>query len=282
MASRYSVTGKLGAITVRGAKLTSNIVEAVTSAKLSMSTGEVTQLDLTIVDDDKLTLMGSGLFSAGSTTVAGSLLTYDDLKLEVRAIELSPRGADHSLKITARSLGANNIKRWRSALIRKNISATQFAALAAKHAGLKFVGKATPVRSSVARGSGENAWDTLQRLAQESHYLCFEVAGTLYFGPPSWLPLYLTELPVTWKGAATDDSIDALPTCRRSGDDASYARSVSVNLRGALGASARPGMGLRLAGVPGFTGLYMVDSVDMPLADGAPVTVSAVTPVNPT
>lgn len=279
----YSLDGRLGNVIVRGAKLRGNIVEAVTSATLSLSSTEATQLDLTLIDDG-WDVLRSGLFDAGTPSKAGSRCDFGDLDLEVRAIEVAPRGVDHAIRITARSLGVGKLKRARGPLIRKNLTPTQFVKLEAKRAGLRCVGQPSTKRKAIARQSGkdaESSWDTCQRLAKELGYVCFEAAGVLYFGRPTWLVQRTKELRVEWKGKRTDGAIDAIPTCRRSGDDPKNRATVDASLRGKLGELARPGMALVLDGVPTFDGRYMVNTVTIPLAEGTPVSVSAGTPENP-
>ena len=279
----YSLDGRLGNLIVRGARLKGNVADSVTSATLSLSSSEATQLDLTLIDEG-WEVLRSGLFSAGTPTKAGSRCDYGDLDLEVRAIEVAPRGVDNALRITARSLGVGKLKRARGALIRKNLTPSQFVKLEAKRAGLKCIAQPSPKRKAIARQTGKDAetsWDTCQRLAKELGYVCFEAADVLYFGQPTWLTRRTKELRVEWKGKNTDDAIDALPTCRRSGDDRKNVATVEAMLRGDLGEDARPGMALILDGVPTFDGRYMVDDVVLPLAEGAAATVSASTPENP-
>lgn len=279
----YSVTGRLGNLYVRGAKLKGEIAEAVTGASLSLSSSEVTQLTLTVVDNG-FDLLDSRLFDAGTPSARGSHVAYGNLNLECRAVEVGARGSDNVLTITARSVGASKLKRERGPLIRRGLSPTAFAALEAKGAGLRFVGQPSAERKAISRQTGdqpETSWDTCQRLAQELGYVCFEAADVLYFGKPTWLVGRAQTLRVTWKGRRTDDSIDALPTCRRTGDDPKNLATVEAALRGKLGEAALPGMALVLDGVPTFDGRYMVDAVALDLAEGAPVTVSASTPINP-
>lgn len=277
---RYSLEGRLGQLIVRGGRLRADIAESVTGASLSLSSSEVTQLTLTIVDND-FDVLRSGLFSAGTPSKRGSRCDYGGLDLEVRAIEVAARGRDNVLTITARSVGAGNAKRKRGAHVRKNLTPTQYVALGAKAAGLKFTGQPSAKRKVIARKKDESEWDTWQRLAQELGYVCFEAAGRVYFGKPTWLIDKTKTLRVAWKGASTGDAIDELPNCRRSGDDAKRAAQVTAKLRGDLGEDALPGMRFVLDGIPTFDGAYMVDSVTMDLAEGAAAQVSASTPINP-
>jgi murein DD-endopeptidase MepM/ murein hydrolase activator NlpD len=278
---RFSTNGRIGSVVVSGQRLKANVVENVLKADLSMSTTEVTQLTLSIREDDDFTLTKSGLFYAGSPTTAGTRITYADLEFEVRAIGLGPRGRDHALDVTARSWGAGILRRQRGARVRKNLSPTDYAKLAAKSAGLKFVGQVTARRKAIPRQSDENEWTTLQRLAGEIGGVCFEAAGTLYFGQPTYLITKTKQVPVTWRGKSTGDELDELPVCRRSGDDAKGLATVVAKMRGPVAEQARPGMGMPVSGVPKFEARYMVTNIDVSLADGAPVVVSGATAINP-
>lgn len=283
----YSLDGRLGKITARGAKLTGNIAEAVTSASLSLSTSEVSELRLSVLDSPDFELLDSGLFAPGSPRKRGSQLDYAGLHFEVRAVEVSATSENPRIDVTARSIGTGNLKRARGPLVRKKISPTQFAKIEAREAGLKFVGQQSAKRGSIRRQAGdtpETSWDTLQRLASELGYVCFESVGTLYFGKPRWLTERddRLEYRVKWKGERTDDGLDALPRCRRSGDDAKRLATIELLLRGTAGDDVLPGMVAVLDGVPTFDGAYLIDRVELPLAEGGVATVSASTPINPT
>lgn len=285
MARRYTLDGRLGEVRVGGSKLTVDVAERVTSASVSLSSSEVTQFTMALVEGDDFPVLRSGIFLAGTPTSPGSSCDYAGLALEVRAIELAERGSDHVLTITARSAGAGRMRRARSHVVRRDLSPTEFVRLEAKAAGLAYVGQPSARRKTIARkadkGSRETSWDTCQRLAEELGYLCFEVAGTLYFARPTWLAAREGALAVAWAGRQTSDDLDKLPRCRRSGDDKRRFATVELETRGTLGNTALPGMGLVLAGVPTFDGRYMVDTVTIPLAESAPVTIGASTPTNP-
>jgi murein DD-endopeptidase MepM/ murein hydrolase activator NlpD len=279
--ARFTTDGRIGDVLVVGNKLKANVVENVLKADVSMSSSEVTQLRLSIREDEDFTLTKSGLFVAGSPTTTGSAITYGDLEFEVRAIDIAPRGTDHALDVTARSWGAGILRRQRGARVRRNLSPTDYAALAAKSADLEFVGQPTGKRKAIPRQKNDSEWQTLQRLASEIGGVCFEAAGVLYFGQPTYLIEHTEQVVVDWKGKDTDESIDALPTCRRSGDDEKGLATVSVPMRGPVSEQARPGMSMPLSGIPKFEGRYMVTDVNMSLADGSPVVVSAATAINP-
>lgn len=276
----YSLEGRIGRLIVRGGRLRADVAASITSASVALSSQEVTQLDLALVDND-FDIARSGLFTPGSRTTRGSRCDYGGLALEVRAVELAPRGEDNILRVTARSVGAGNARRMRGHRVRRKLSPTQYVQLGAKEAGLKFVGQPSAQRNAIARQKDESEWDTWQRLAVELGYYCFEVAGTVYFGKPTWLIDHTKTLRVAWKGRQTGAGIDALPVCRRSGDDAKRAATITAQLRGRLGEDALPGMRYVQHGIPLFDGAYMVDNVTLPLGENQPATVTAVTPINP-
>lgn len=277
----YSLDGRLGRLIVRGGRLRADVADRVVAASLSMTTDEVTQLDVTLLEDERFTLLRSGLFEAGTETRAGSRCDYGGLALEVRAVEVYERGADHALRVTARSLGAGRLRRERGPSVRRKLSPTQFAELEARQAGLRFVGQPSERRPMVQRRKDETAWEHLQRLAESLQYVCFEAAGTVYFGKPTWLVGKLDTLRVTWAGDRTSDDLDALPRCRRSADSQKRVVEVTAMLRGDLGERALPGMALQLAGVPSFEGRYLVNQVSLNLGEGEAAEVVASTPVNP-
>lgn len=286
----FTLEGRLGKLIARGAKLRQGLADQVLDGTIDLSTDEVTQLTLTIHDPD-LELLDSGLFWPGTETKAGSRLDYgDDLRLEVAAVEVNDNNGTPSLVVTARSLGAQRLRRARGALIRKKITPTEFAHLEARNVGLDFVGQPSAQRFAISRqtgtpgdggDTGETSWDTLQRLASELGYLCFEAAGVLYFGKPTWLVEHTGRvLEVAWK-KRPDERLLNLPLCRRTSDDAKKLATVSANLGGTLGDDVRTGHRLNLSGVPKFTGRYLITGVRIPLDDSQPVTVDAATPVNP-
>ncbi len=278
--SRFSLDGKLGKLMVRGARLHGNIAEAVTAAKVTMTTTEVSQLDLTLVDDADMSIARGGLFDAGTPSTAGSRISWNGNEFECRAVEIFPVGAGITLQVTGRDLGASRMRRRKGADL-KRMSPTDWLAGEAKACGLKFVGQPSAPRKNVGRHKNENTWTAGVRLGTELGYDFFVAAQTVYFGKPTWLIQHTKVLPVAWKGAKTDDSIDSMPRCRRSGDDAKKLATVQAALRRDLGEQAVPGMLLRLTGVPNFDGDYMVNQVSVGLADHQPANVSAETPINP-
>lgn len=280
----YSLDGRLGKVIARGGKLSADVAERVTTGSVELTSSEATQLTLQLIDDADFNVLGSRLFDAGTPDKPGSRLDYGGLRLEVRAVEIGSLGTDNLLTITARSLGLSKLKRTRGAKVRRNLSPTAFARAEAKAAGLEFVGQSSGKRKTIARKGGDDAetsWDVITRLAGECGFITYEAAGVLYFGKPSWLVDELDAYKLRWKGEQTSGDLDALPVCRRSGDDPKRLATVDAVLRGDAAEELTPGEALDLAGIPTFEGRYLIDTVTIPLAEGEPIDLRAQSPIDP-
>lgn len=282
MTRTFSLEGPAGELRVHGAQLDLDIVEAITDASLKMSTSEVTELALTI-DDRRFEALATGLFDPGTTTVPGSRVDYAELALELRAMELSPQG---QLSLAARSWPVSELKRPTPSKVSVGLSPSAWVAAEARAAGLKAVCQPTPSAATVTLQQNETRWDTMQRLAKELGFICFEAIGTVFFGKPTWL--------ISRKDALTlnvtigsdrqplDGRILARPSLRRSSDAATKVAELSVDVLPELGQGFLPGDVLHLSGMPVYSGKYLIDSVDIDLADNGIVSISASTPVDPT
>lgn len=280
--------GRLDDVRVRGEDLKTNVRRAILGAPtLELSTSEVSQLSLTI-DDPDLDLLGSGVFEKKTRVDYG-----DDLDFEVAAIEVLDMDGTSGLSISARSRGAQKMRRTRGAKVWRNQSPTQVMESRAKAAGLKFVGEASAKRAQVVRQGGkgssekESDWDMGDRMARELGYWAFEAAGTYYFGTPKWLVKRrgAKVLTVRWPRAREKNQVvpSQVPNCRRSTDAADdEAATVTVNIPLEQGGHrVRPGQVLELRGVPTFRADYIVTGVSITLDGQSDATVSAQTPINP-
>lgn len=281
----YTADGRVGKLVARGAKLKANVVDAVVSGSIDLTSDGSDQLTIGLTDPD-LDLLRSRLFEPGDDRRPGSRLDYGGLRFEVAAVDVNDSGSGIIIGVTARALGAQRLRRAKGALVRRDMSPTRFVELLAKAEGLEFLGEKSAPRNTIARQEKESSADTIERLASELGYISFESAGVLHFGRPSWF-VEREETPrlrIGWEDAKTDPRILTVPTCRMTGDDRRKRKrvaSVEVQLLGQLGDDVAPGNRFVLDGVPTFDGAYMVERVAIPLDDEQPVTVSAVTPVNP-
>lgn len=281
--------GVIPELTFRGGKLVGKVAEAVIGIpSLDLSVDAVSELKLSL-SDPRFELLGSGLFATGTA------VDWLDLALELAVVETGGTGSP-TLDLTARSRGAQALKRAKGALVVRNMSPTAFAEAQAKAVGLGFAGEASAIRPSIARaepepgaGEPESSWDVIQGLAAELGFVAFEAAGRLLFGRPSWLIRHAAAAGTDWtvryaptgelKGDAKLLEVIGIPTCRRSANAKDTTVDVSVVRAGGL--KVRPGDKATLAGVPTFDGDYLVKSVNIDLDALTPVGLSLAVPYDP-
>ena len=287
--------GRLSSLIVRGSKLSAQVQEAVTSATLSWSTTEVTQLSLTLADPG-FELWRDAVFAKGSKIIfrqAG----LPDLTLRVAALNLDggPAGTG-GFQVQARSWGVHKLKQRRGPHMLRNVSPTEYVRSECRKAGLKFVGQPTAKRGQVSRdtakkgqstqGSGRpSSWTTFQRLAQEVGFYCFEFSDTIYFGKPTWLinrtKASATQVALPLPGAPEAWVAGAMPAIALS-EDAEVAVEVSgISLPLARYKDCRPGQALRLRGLPPFNDHYLTTAMTANLLGVGTLDLTAATPVNP-
>jgi hypothetical protein len=274
----------LDSVLVAGAALASDVQAAVTGDPMLTSTvDEVTQLALSL-GDPGWKLARSGLFAKqASVETAG-------LPLEVAVVEPGPVGGIEGLTVSCRARGAQLLKRTTGALVRRDISPTEWIAVDARTAGYELVAEDTARRSQIDRKAEqgrdpETAWQVGRRLADEVGFWLFEDGTRLYFGRPSWLlqrPA-ATVWPVIWTTGSPSGVIvpTAIPVLRSS-EDAEEAATIALQLPHRQAETVRPGEVIDLGGVPaGFVGRYLVTSVSVPYDGHSPIEVAASTPVDP-
>lgn len=285
----------LGRVFMHGGKLKKNITDRVIDATLSWSTTQVTQLELTIIDEG-LDLFREAKFEKGSAMLYREAGLDLELRVSAYAIEPGPAGTG-ALRVMARSQGVWKLKRRRGPKVMRNASPSQFVEAECKAAGLKAVVQKSSKRRQVkrdvpAKGADRDtsgaerpsSWTTFQRLATELGYYCFEFAGTVYFGKPMWLiardktpmqvALPLAGAPAVWASRS-------IPTINVSDDSELPVEISDVEVERSRFKECRPGGALQLRGLPPFDDLYLMSSVTMPLMGAGGITVAAATPKNP-
>lgn len=275
--------GRLAALRIRGDGLKGNLAKAVVGAPvLDLSTAQVSQMTFSL-HDPGLELLETGIFDDRAR------IDYLELDFEVAVVEVSGMAGDPLLTVTARSRGAQKMKRDKGALVMRNLSPTQFMAARARAHGLEFLGEATAKRAQIVRADpkdddAESDWTAGQRLARELGFWMFEAAGKLYFGRPSWLIERTSELVVHYPKARTRSEIapETIPSCRRSVDaEEGRGRTVDLVLPYEDARKALPGAVVDFSGVRGYGGLYIVTTAGFTLSEDSPLSVSLATPIDP-
>lgn len=288
LSQRLDVDPYLDKLELRGSKLRGEIAQLVTNASVSLAVDAVTQVRVEMADPG-LVVAQSGL------VVRGTNVTYQDLELVVASVELGPGpSGTGGLSFEARSKIVEDLKNRRGPMVLRDVSPSQFVTQECNAVRAKrVVAQPTGTRAQISRDvpvAGEkpavgadrpSSWSTFQRLAKEVGFYVFEYAGVVFFGEPTWLiQNNPPDVTTGWLEINEPYKTLTVPTCRAS-NDAENAVEIQLELPYTRALEARPGRALRLLGVPGFAGRYMIKSVDFALAGQGPVSVTAVTPVDP-
>jgi len=152
---------------------------------------------------------------------------------------------------------------------------------------------------------GDSKWDVIKRLAGSAggtgedqdnpQYVAFETNGYLFFCSMRWLlgkwgthsgrgqhrdPVTntvvekdFTYIPVAWPPKPNDlVQLMQIPTVRKSDNDPLEVTG-SMNVAREVGMSMRPGMTIKLSGIPTMEGYYLINSVEFDPLAGTPVAV---------
>lgn len=261
--------------TVRGSLMPG---EALLSLDTSISTEQEAQCKMVFADDGDR-LLASRLFSIKAP------FDINDIHMAVAAEETSEDASGPLLAITARARAVQVLKGRRGALIRNNMSPTEWLASEVKAAKARFVGQPSAKLSVVGRNAEagkrpESTWDSGKRYASDLGYLFFEAANTVYFGKPTWLVHQLPTLTIDCSAPELRPKwLTGRPTCRRTADDERSPVTVTFDCTDSMAETYRPGKVLVLRGIPGFNGVYLITASNF-TRDGTG-SVTAVTPIDP-
>lgn len=289
MSSRVlDVESRIEKIVLRGAVLTREVAENVTSASISLATDKVSQLTVTLADPDLL------IARSGFVTKDASV-AYEDLRLVIAtyAINGGPAGTG-GITFEARTGVVAALKARQGDFMLHNLSRSDWVVAESKAAGGRAVVQPSASFAQLSRDHQPagvlpqpdavkpSSWTTFERYAKELGYWVFDVGDTIYFGAPSWFRANRIGPILTcgWLGVPDKYRTLSIPECRQS-DDATNKVEVTVQLPYTRAVEARPGRLLRLLGMPTFTGTYIITNVDFSLAGAGLVTVKAITPHDP-
>lgn len=285
--------GAVQNLVVRGADATHlQIADRFRSGSLSFSTTAITSASLTFAERGDFSILGSGIFrpASGNAPNEGQC-DLDGLRLQLASVGTQGRGRETDLSVTARSMGGARMAANTDPSTLSKIDPAEWVRRKAESLGMRTVVKASgQVWAQVGNESGKDSWTTATGLAKDLGYWCFEAAGVLYFGPPTWLIAQTTRRRYGWRGAdpefwkdPTNELLSA-PAFREISDADPGMASVSVALK--LRDTENdlvPGMGLELD-VPGmgtYGGAFIITAVTVPLGPGAAIEVTAETPTDP-
>lgn len=273
----------LSEITISDKSLSVDVIEACTEFTIDLQTSGQTQITMTFADPG-FKMLAANIFQRKQ------LFKWNDLWCEIAVVETGDNPKPNGIKVQARSYGVQRFKRNKDALVRSNISPSEWLAAEASLLGIGAVVYAQPCakRSQIARVNTTNqqqsTWDVMTTMAGELGYEFFECANAFYFGQPSWLIQASTKWTITWPSSDDDPnnpSVISVPACRSS-ENAKSAATVTLVVDHEFGRLMRPGHPVAFSGVPQFEGTYMISGVSWDeLHPNQPVTVQMTTPIDP-
>lgn len=259
--------GRITRLRVAGEQLPDGYRDAVVGGTIRLSTTTQSELGVQFAD------LGYRLLGEKRISL-GAHVAYQDLEFKIATVDAGGDG----LAFTARSATWRRLRRHKGPDMQRDTSPTDYFRRRLRKLGIRFVTEDTPRRRHAGRHKGETDAKALARYAVELGFILFEVAGTVYFGRPTWLADRAARL-VVRPGAPF--LRNGFPALSASVDDPRRAVSLALELEPEVGDRIRPGMAIDLVDVPYFPSTYLVDDVAITLDAATAVTVNASTPINP-
>lgn len=273
-------------IWIRGRSISAEISEAVTNADISLSSQSITELSIDLADPG-LYFSNTGAFTLHAP------VDYQDLKLEIASYTFGggPAGTG-GINIKARSIHVYKLRARRGAMVLTNASPSDFVTRECQAVGVKSIIQPSAKRPQVARDvpaahetylrgtEVPSSWSTFQRLAEEIGFICFESAGIVYFGQPTWLITKAGTVPAGWRNVEDQYKFVQPPECTNSADS-QYGVTITGDLPFNRAKDMRPGKALKLIGMPTFDGTYLITDVSFDVGGRNNVSITAVHPENP-
>lgn len=254
-----------------GNQFTANLSSALSTASLSLSTSQVTELSMTFIDTDDLYLSRSYITAKGVTVTAQGWV------LEIRGRTVNANAQTVTLK--ARSKRAGKLKDQKGKYSWGKQTITSWVRSEAKWGGFsKFLiepnnAKATITRAGKSKDQpAESSWDVLTRLRDELNYQMFEYGDTFVFASRKYIATYGQEWSWWWKSRSDYSSTLAGSPSYSYSADSSPRESLSLSVYASNASEVRPGDIVKLSGnMSAWNGKWFVTGVDIPLAPNTPV-----------
>lgn len=157
---------------------TDNLKDRVSSMEVSLSLDGVSQISFDIPDP--------GLFMAKNNYWSiRREIKFQDMTFEIASVEIRQGEGGEAVRIEARNLACQKLKRDKTATVFSGGNGTAYAAMKAKSVGLKFFGESSTEQKNISQSSSdstnESAWDVMKRIAGQNQFVMFESDGRLFF-----------------------------------------------------------------------------------------------------
>lgn len=277
---------RLKQITVSGTKISASMAGACTSAALSLSREQITEMSMTFQDSMDLDVFKSGLLSKGAS------IRYGDWHLTSSGVDLNANALGPTINVKAPSKFVTALQKQTGAKSWGTTPLSSWVASVAASVGMKSLvqpglGSKLIARQAPVKGeTPESTWDLLAQQARETGVWLFEYGSTLVFAKPSYL-VKASWPRRTWALVFNEwgDYSAGLVGMPRYKDNNSeeLPEWLQFGLVSADADQARPGDAVTLTGrsVGKMGGTWIVNAVDFPLNIAAPVVVTCQRPVDP-
>ena len=163
----------------------SEITEAIVELGVDLSLDMTTEMSFTVFDPD-FRMMRNNYFQVRRP------VSYQGYDYEIAQMQMERQGGGlDTVRITARSLPIQRMRRETGAASWDTISPSLFAKMMADEWGLKMFIQDSGEKVGITRQQGDNidesTWDVLQRLAADLEFIVFECYGVLYFTSEEFL-----------------------------------------------------------------------------------------------
>lgn len=269
-----------------GRKFTAETEDALTTATLSLTYDQVSQIEFVFADKN-FEELSKGIYEPGIPCRYG-----DRYMMEVGAVDVAGDSGVPTLTVRCRPRVVRRLKNRRGHKVMKHASPTEFVRSECKAVGADFVGQDSAKRKQVMRDVKKDksqveppsSWTTFQRLAGECGFVLFEANNTIYFGKPSWFLDQFKDHPLQVNYGKGDPVTRTLgiPRCTRSEDTKDKEVTIDFEMEwNQHTRKFRPGRAVKFEGVPTYNGYYLIKSVTVSMIRPKSVVVQVGTPVDP-
>lgn len=213
-------------IRIGGQQATRDLGYALIGGSMSMTTQEASALEL-LFDDNDYRIWDQFKLAAGPD---GTVVEAYDLRWRCFAVGTEPGSKGPATRLTLQPSGVMRMRGY-TPKPAKHMSPTDYMAIQAATAGLRFRGEQSAKRPDIApqkvndavtgEKRDEYAWEMGQRLAVELNFIAYESGGVYHFGSPQQLAESAKLYQLSVNGMTIADGGDLLkpwgsPTVRAS------------------------------------------------------------------
>lgn len=265
----------LSQVVIAGAKVKSDVADAVTRLGVDFRTGQVAELSIDLADPGRL--------ARRALTTVGTEVRWNGTRWQVGAVDRDWAAWGVATTVHCRSQVAKRLRKRVKASAESNRTPAAWIGPRVRDAGGRAVVQSAPSWPVISQGNDQTDLDVIVAICSESRMDWTEHDGVFYVGTLWWAYGGGPGLPTwraTWMSGDDDDNgLLALATVDTD-DDPTQAASGTAVLSNTRGIRVRPWHRLKVTGTGSDDdGLWLVTSVTVDLDGTSPATVELTRPV---